>query len=210
MFQKYLSGSKISSNIIYILARFTHIILDQKSPFLLPKKGAISLTKKVATDLILSPFWRKIAPSGHPAWAKLESGLKNIFQQIFFISKFSHLVESILSNFYCLCFTNFAVKLECFLHIRDFIIILNQMFGSSQNVHYRKLYKDSSNFLSVYVYVYMCMCMMRLQVSGGRCAKTELSSYGSCETKNKQCYTCILMTKHITTTNYYNRQMHKQ
>jgi len=31
-----------------------------------PKKGAIFTLKKVATDFILSPFWRQIAPSGHP------------------------------------------------------------------------------------------------------------------------------------------------
>jgi hypothetical protein len=31
-----------------------------------------------------------------------------------------------------------------------------------------------------------------------------LSSYGSCETKNKQCGSCILTTKLVTRTNYYD------
>jgi hypothetical protein len=43
-----------------------------------------------------------------------------------------------------------------------------------------------------------------LHASGGRCAKTELSSYGSCETENKQCGSCILTTKRVTQTNYYD------
>ncbi len=31
-----------------------------------------------------------------------------------------------------------------------------------------------------------------------------LSSYGSCETRNKRCSSCILATKRVTQTNYYN------
>jgi hypothetical protein len=41
------------------------------------------------------------------------------------------------------------------------------------------------------------------------CRKTAdvsvLSSYGSCETKNKRCGSCILTTKLVTRTNYYNK-----
>ena len=79
----------------------------------------------------------------------------------------------------------------------NFIIFLNQML---------KLLKDA-NFLSVYVYLYMCMHMICLQASWGRCAQTEPSSYGWCETKNKQCSSSILTTKGITTTNYYDTMM---
>jgi hypothetical protein len=31
-----------------------------------------------------------------------------------------------------------------------------------------------------------------------------LSSYGSCETRNKRCGSCILTTKRVTWTNYYD------
>jgi len=51
----------------------------------------------------------------------------------------------------------------------------------------------------------MCMYMICLQASRGRCAKTEPSSYGFCETKNKWCGSCILTTKPVTTTNYNNK-----
>jgi len=71
------------------------------------------------------------------------------------------------------------------------------MFGSSQNIRYRKPLKDA---LSVYVYVFICECIC-LQA---RCAKTEPSSYGLCETKNQEFGSCILTTKHVTMTNYYN------
>ncbi len=41
------------------------------------------------------------------------------------------------------------------------------------------------------------------------CRKTAdvsmLSSYGSCDTRNKRCGSCILMTKRVTRTNYYNK-----
>ncbi len=33
---------------------------------------------------------------------------------------------------------------------------------------------------------------------------SPLSSYGSCETKNKRCGSCILTTKLVTRTNYYD------
>jgi hypothetical protein len=33
---------------------------------------------------------------------------------------------------------------------------------------------------------------------------SALSSYGSCETKNKRCGSCILTTKLVTRTNYYD------
>ncbi len=36
-----------------------------------------------------------------------------------------------------------------------------------------------------------------------------LSSYGSCETKNKQCGSCILTTKVVTRTNYYDTKMNE-
>jgi len=57
--------------------------------------------------------------------------------------------------------------------------------------------------LCIYMYVWIC-----LQASGGRCAKTELSSYGSCETENKRCGSCILTTKRVTQTNYYDTNTH--
>ncbi len=43
-----------------------------------------------------------------------------------------------------------------------------------------------------------------LHTSRGRCAKTDPNSYGLCETKNKRCGSCILMTKRVTQTNYYD------
>ncbi len=49
--------------------------------------------------------------------------------------------------------------------------------------------------------MYVLIC---LQASSGRCAETELSSYWSCETTNKQCGSCILTTKRVTQTNYYD------
>jgi hypothetical protein len=36
-----------------------------------------------------------------------------------------------------------------------------------------------------------------------------LSSYGSCETKNKRCGSCILTTKLVTRTNYYDKTLKK-
>ncbi len=64
-----------------------------------------------------------------------------------------------------------------------FIIFINQMFGSSQKSVEQKPLKDA-NFLSIYVYVYKCMFVwICLHANRGRCAKTEPSSYGSCETK---------------------------
>ena len=78
------------------------------------------------------------------------------------------------------------------------------MFGSLQKSVEQKPLKDA-NFPSVYVYVYICMYVwICLHASGGRCAKTEPSSYGSCETKNKRCGSCILTTKRVTQTNYYD------
>ncbi len=74
------------------------------------------------------------------------------------------------------------------------------MFGSLQKSVEQKPLKDA-NFPSVYVYVYIWIC---LHTSGGRCAKTERSSYGSCETENKRCGSCILTTKRVTQTNYYD------
>jgi len=50
--------------------------------------------------------------------------------------------------------------------------------------------------------MYVLIC---LQASGGRCAKTKRSSYWSCETKNKRCGNCILTTKRVTQTNYYDK-----
>jgi len=86
----------------------------------------------------------------------------------------------------------------------SFVIFTNQMFGSLQKSVEQKPLKDA-NFPSVYVYVYICMYVwICLHTSGGRCAKTELSSYGSCETENKWCGTCILTTKRVTQTNYYD------
>jgi len=85
-----------------------------------------------------------------------------------------------------------------------FVIFINQMFGSSQKSVKQKPLKDS-NFPSVYVYVYKCMyVLICLQASGGRCAKTMRSSYWLCEIKNKRCGCCILTTKNVTHTNYYN------
>ncbi len=40
-----------------------------------------------------------------------------------------------------------------------------------------------------------------------RCAKTWPSLNGSCETKNKWCSSCILTTKLVTQTNYYDNVM---
>ncbi len=81
---------------------------------------------------------------------------------------------------------------------------MNQMFGSLQKSVEQKPLKDA-NFLSIYVYVYKCMFVwICLHASKGRCAKTEPSSYGSCETKNKRCGSCILMTKLETQTNFYD------
>ena len=71
-------------------------------------------------------------------------------------------------------------------------------------IRWTKPLKDA-NFLSIYVYVYKCMFVwICLHASGGRCAKTEPSSYGLCETK-KWCGSCILTTKSVTLTNYYDR-----
>jgi hypothetical protein len=64
------------------------------------------------------------------------------------------------------------------------------------------LFFKDANFLTVYVYV--CMNWICLQTSGGSCAITETSSYGSYETENKQCGSCILTTKRVTMTNCYN------
>ena len=89
-------------------------------------------------------------------------------------------------------------------HYASFVIFIIQMFDSSQKSVEQKPLKDA-NFLSVYVYVHKCMFVrICLHTSRGRCAKTEPSSYGSCETKNKQCGSCILTTKHVTQTNYYD------
>ena len=97
-----------------------------------------------------------------------------------------------------LCFQTFQ---------NSFIIFINIMFGSSQKSVEQKPLKDV-NFLSIYVYVYKCMfVLICLHPRRGRCAKTEPSSYGSCETKNKQCGSCILTTKHVTQTDYYNTSM---
>jgi len=86
----------------------------------------------------------------------------------------------------------------------DFVIFIIQMFGSSQKSVEEKQFKDA-NFPSVYVYAYKCMyVLLCLQASGGRCAKTTRSSYWSCETKNKLYGSCILMTKLVTQTNYYD------
>jgi len=85
----------------------------------------------------------------------------------------------------------------------SFVILTIQMFGLSQKSVEWKLLKDA-NFLSVHVYVYKCMyVLICLHASGGRCAKTEPSSYGSCETKKKRCGSCILTTKRGSQTNYY-------
>jgi hypothetical protein len=78
------------------------------------------------------------------------------------------------------------------------------MFGSNQTSVIQKPLKDA-NFLSIYVfvnnnYVYdMC-----LHARCSRCVKTWQSSYGSCETENKQCSSCILTTKLLTQANYYD------
>ncbi len=78
------------------------------------------------------------------------------------------------------------------------------MFGSSQKSFKQKPLKDA-NFLSIYVYVYKCMFVwICLHTSRGGCAETEPSSYGSCETKNKRCGSCILIIKLVTQTNYYD------
>ncbi len=59
--------------------------------------------------------------------------------------------------------------------------------------------------LSMFMYINKCMfAWIYLHASGGRCAKTEPSSYGLCETKNKWCNGCILTTKRVTQTNYYD------
>jgi hypothetical protein len=80
------------------------------------------------------------------------------------------------------------------------------MFGSSQKSVKQKLLKDA-NFLSIYVYINKRMFVwICLHASGGRCAKTEPSSYRSCETKNKQCGSFILMTKCVPQTNNYDSQ----
>jgi len=80
------------------------------------------------------------------------------------------------------------------------------MFGSSQKKSDEQKPLKDANFLSVYVYVYKCMyVLICLQASKGRCAKTKLSSYWLCETENKWCGSCILMTKCVTQTNYYDK-----
>ncbi len=90
--------------------------------------------------------------------------------------------------------------------IEIFVIFIIQMFVSSQKSVEQKLLKDA-NFLSVYVYAYKCMIVwICLHASGGRCAKTELSSYWSCETKNKRCGSCILTTKRVTQTKWISSQ----
>ncbi len=45
-------------------------------------------------------------------------------------------------------------------------------------------------------YVYM--------LENGRCAKSELNSYGLKEAQNKQCRSCLLTTKCVTTNNNFN------
>jgi len=89
---------------------------------------------------------------------------------------------------------------------KNFVIFIIQMFGSSQKSVEWKLLKDA-NFPSVYVYVYKCMyVLICLQTSGGRCAKRTQSSYWLRETRNKWCSSCILTTKLVTQTNYYNKK----
>ncbi len=48
------------------------------------------------------------------------------------------------------------------------------------------------------------MYVICLHSGDNKCAKTEQSSYRLGETKNKQCSSCILMTKLVTWTNYYD------
>jgi hypothetical protein len=98
----------------------------------------------------------------------------------------------------CICFS----RSLCFQHI--FVIFTNQMFGLYQMSVIQKLLKDV-NFLSIYVFVYNnYVCDMCLHARYSRCSKTWPSSYGLCETKNKQCSSCILTTKLVTQTNYYD------
>jgi len=102
-----------------------------------------------------------------------------------------------------LCFSKYVTHSVGVFKI-CFVIVINQMFGSSQKFVEQKPLEDA-NFLSVYDYVYKCMfVLICLHASRGRCAKNEPSSYGLCETKNKWCGSCILTTKHVTQTNYYD------
>ncbi len=99
---------------------------------------------------------------------------------------------------------NFVLSKNMFRTIIIFVIFINQMFGPSQKSVEQKLLKDA-NFLSVYVYVYKCMyVLICFHASGGRCAKTTRSSYWSWETENKLCGSCILTTKRVIQTNYYD------
>ena len=96
------------------------------------------------------------------------------------------------------------IQLRYFYFNLNFVIFINQMFGSSLKSIEQKPLNDA-NFLSVYVYVYKYMyVLICLQASRGRCAKTMLSSYWLCEIRNKLCSSCMLMTKHVTQTNYYD------
>ncbi len=64
--------------------------------------------------------------------------------------------------------------------------------------------KDA-DFLSVYITLYIVyVYVICLHCVDGRCAKTEKASYGSCETRNKQCGSYILTTKLVTRTNCYS------
>ncbi len=78
------------------------------------------------------------------------------------------------------------------------------MFGATKN--HKKPLKDA-NFLSVFVYeLYKYVCMWSICLHAGeRHMFSALSSYGSCETRNKRCSSCILTTKLVTQTNYYDR-----
>ncbi len=49
----------------------------------------------------------------------------------------------------------------------------------------------------------VCIWYVCIQARGGRCAKSEPSSYGFCQTKNKRCGSCTLTTKHVAATNYF-------
>jgi hypothetical protein len=51
----------ILGHFIKFLGRFS---VTENSPFCSQKKGRFFLFLKVASDLIMSPFWRQIAPSG--------------------------------------------------------------------------------------------------------------------------------------------------
>jgi len=99
-------------------------------------------------------------------------------------------------------FQTFLYLLPCVSRIvAFFVIFIIQMFGSSQKLVEQKPLKRCQLSICLCLCMYVLIC---LQAREGRCAKNTQSSYWLCKTKNTRCGSCILTTKRVTQTNYYN------